>query len=160
MNKVDFEPFLTTQLSKLFSFAFSLIPEELQAEQLVIDAYSVFAVREKDTIEDFDLDLEDVKDRAIIKRFITLHMLAEIYELGVKKSAHFKNSLVPPVGKEAFYSLDVSQRAVLFLSDSLDFSVDEIAETLNWKKFQVLERLYNSRNLVLKKTNVGATINE
>jgi hypothetical protein len=48
MNKVQLIPLIDSLLPKVYGFAFSLLGDELQAEQAVIDAYTVFLMKEKD----------------------------------------------------------------------------------------------------------------
>ena len=42
-------------LTNFYTFSFSILPDELQAEQLIIDSYSVFLVRHKEFIDSIDV---------------------------------------------------------------------------------------------------------
>jgi hypothetical protein len=150
MKKTELQSIVTPLIPKLYSFAYAMVPEEMLAEQLVMDAYAVFVVREKQFIKNFDYK-EDKKEKTAVKRYILSGILLDIYQLGVKRSAQVKYSqrnkdfgLYTP-----FYKLNSLQRAVIFLKENFKYSTQGIQEILNLEKLQVIEAIYNGRNLIL-----------
>jgi len=150
MKKNELEPILDSLLTKLYSYAYALLPDDLQAEQLVIDAYSIFLVREKKFLQEFEFDSKNKKDRLNIRRFLMRNMLLDIFELGYKRSLQLRHLLQNDLGeKQGFYDLKIEQRAVLFLKEVLQYTAKEIQETMSLQKHQVIETLYNARFKIL-----------
>jgi hypothetical protein len=146
MKKSELEPLISSLLPKFFSFAFSLIPDELQAEQMVIDAYSVFLIREKDFIEELEYDPKSKREKSRFKKYLLKNLVADVYKLGIKRSSQLRHLNRENIDYQAYYQIEISQRAVIFMKDVLGFSIEDIQEILNMKKYQVIERLYNARN--------------
>lgn len=148
--KIDDLEILTSSLiPKLYSFAFAMINEESMAEQIVIDAYSVFLVKDKNFIENFKYE-DSKKEKVSIKRYLFINLLREVYEMSLKRKAHSKYLLKKRFDEyDAFYSLESQQKAVLFLKENFEFSIEMIQETLQLEKYQVVECLYNSRQRLL-----------
>ena len=158
MNKAELAPILDNLLPKLFSFAYSLIPDELQAEQMVIDAYSVFIIREKDYIENYSLNTERKKDRSMFRRFLMKSLLRDIYLLGAKRAAQLKN-LVFEKSYDSYYERGVSERAILYMKDILGLEIEEIQEVMQMQKHHVIENIYNARNSILIARADGGDLN-
>ena len=51
MKTLDLEKYIQNLSTDLYSFAFILIPDDLQATQLMIDSVSAFMIQKKDLIE-------------------------------------------------------------------------------------------------------------
>ena len=151
MNKAELAPILDNLLPKLFSFAYSLIPDELQAEQMVIDAYSVF-------IENYSLNTERKKDRSMFRRFLMKSLLRDIYLLGAKRAAQLKN-LVFEKSYDSYYERGVSERAILYMKDILGLEIEEIQEVMQMQKYHVIENIYNARNSILIARADGGDLN-
>jgi DNA-directed RNA polymerase specialized sigma24 family protein len=109
---------------KYYSFAFILLPEELMATQLLIDAATKLCLNHGPV----ELTQQEVENRYVLA----------IYELAQSRQQHFQ---LNPEGP--FYRLSLEQRAVIFLRDKREWSIEEISQSLglNW------DRLYGSLNL-------------
>lgn len=150
MKKGQLQNLINSLIPKFYSFAFALVPDELQAEQMVIDAYAVFLVREKKFIADFKYS-GDSKEKAIFKRYIMSHMVSELYKIGLKRSSQLRVLKKSEYGQyDSFYQLKTNQRAVLFLKESFKYSIEGIQEILGLEKYQVIETLYNGRQSILE----------
>lgn len=158
MNKAELAPILDHLLPKLFSFAYSLIPDELQAEQMVIDAYSVFIILEKERIESYQLDSTRRGQRTRFKRFLLKGLLRDILKIALKRSpqlGQFKSG----ENYQEFYLLDISERATLYMRDILGLDLDEVQEVMQFKKHQAIEKVYNARNNLIIAANNGVEAN-
>lgn len=150
MKKAQLQTLVNSLIPKLYSFAYALVPDELQAEQMVIDAYAVFLVKEKEFIASFKYK-EDKKEISILKKYIMSHMISELFEMGLKRSGSFKTLGKKEYGEyESFYQLKTNQRAILFLKETFKYSVEGIQELLKLEKYQVIETLYNGRQSILE----------
>lgn len=149
MKKAELQTLVNSLIPKFYSFAYALVPDELQAEQMVIDAYAVFLVREKKFIGEFKYKGEK-KEKSAMKRYIMSHMLSELYQMGLKRASQLKFIREKDHGQfNSFYRLNTAQKAILFLKESFNMSVEGIQEVLGLKKHQVVESLYNSRELIV-----------
>jgi DNA-directed RNA polymerase specialized sigma24 family protein len=150
MKRNEIESLLNLIIPKLYSFAYAMIQDEDEAEQLIVDAYSVFLVREKHFIAEFEYN-GTKKDKKSFKSYLLINLVGELYGLGVKRSTQQKLQNRLDHGEfDSFYKLDSTQRAVLFLKENLKFSIELIQETLKIKKHQVVEQLYNSRHRIIE----------
>lgn len=150
MKKAQLQTLLNSLIPKFYSFAYALVPDELQAEQMVIDAYAVFLVREKKFITEFKYT-GDKKEKSILKKFLMAHMVGELYKMGLKRSSQLRILTQRDHGQySSFYQLKTNQRAILFLKESFKYSIEGIQEILGLQKYQVIETLYNGRHSILE----------
>jgi hypothetical protein len=143
MKKAEFLTIIDPLIPKFYSFAFALVPDELQAQQIVTDSFSVFFIREKDFIQDLADDWEDKK---VIKQFqkeMIKGFFEQIFKLGVKRA----NQLFSASKNDSpFYSeLDSSSRGVLFLSRIMKMNTNEIKLVTDLDKHLVIEKIQNAR---------------
>lgn len=152
MKKAQLQNLVNSLIPKFYSFAFALVPDELQAEQMVIDSYAVFVVREKKFITDFKFSGEK-KEVSTLKKYIMSHMICELYQMGLKRSSQLRILGKKDHGQyDSFYHLKINQRAILFLKESFKYSIEGIQEILGLQKYQVIEALYNGRQSILEIT--------
>jgi hypothetical protein len=140
---------IQTQLSRLYSFAFVVIPDELQASQLLIDGITQYLVKNKSTLMDItDENYEDESFQKKLKKAVLKDCLLSIYSIGSKRTKHLMGS--PTDRTEAFYlKMDCETRAVAFLKYKWHFSVDEIQISLGMEKTEIIAKIHQSR-LTLK----------
>jgi hypothetical protein len=149
MKIVQLETLFTPLVPKLFKFAFGICPDSQKARQLIADSYSVFIAREIDFIKDTEFS-QVRKSQSIIKRFLLHGVLAEIYKLAGKRSYEIKPYLQSvPSEFESFYSLNLSQRAVTTLKERLKLTPKEITEIVSLEKYQIIQSLYNSKEIMV-----------
>lgn len=149
MKKVELQTLVNSLIPKFYSFAYALVPDELQAEQMVIDAYAVFLVREKNFITEFKYK-GDKKEKSAMKKFIMAHMLSELYQTGLKRASQLKVLGQRDHGQyDSFYRLKANYRAILFLKESFNMTAAGIQEVLGLEKYQVIEALYNARESIM-----------
>lgn len=148
-------------ISKVFSFSYSLIPDELQAQQLVIDSFQYVTLNFNKLL---DTELEDEQ---IARSQVFNCLLRKTYELSVKRAAHLSRQEFNERDEfEAFYSdLDTQQRAIIFLYHRFQFSVERIMEVTGLNRFQIIADLHRGRNelghtIILSATEEGRLIHE
>ena len=136
--KTEFERTLSDDaLKKMFQFAFILVADDLQAAQIVIDAY--LATSQK----------ADNKSRDQLHK----SMLKNIYLLGKKRAPQLSSMLSrPEKNNQAFYSLAPLSRAALFLWAHLDRNHQEIQDILLIPGHELTAILTNGKELLLKNT--------
>ena len=146
MKKNEMQQIVNSLIPKLYSFAYALVPDELQAEQMIIDAYAVFLVREKNFITDFKYS-RDKKEKSALKKYVMANMISDLFDLGAKRYAQLKYLGKKDFGQfDAFYRLSTAQRGILFLKEKLNYPVEGIQEILSMERYQVVEALYNAQH--------------
>lgn len=134
-----------------------MIPDDLQAEQLVIDGLNAFLLNEQKEIINREVDLQDKKDFQILGRKYFKGILGHIASIGVRRSSQLTQQmrLSVPDSYHAFFSLDSKIRAATYLRYMAQLSVDEIEDILQIPRFEVIEKLHNGRFLLLNDLNKG-----
>ncbi len=135
----------------LYSFSYALIPDELQAEQLIVDAYSVFLIREAEDIE--ALEAQSARERAASKKFAQTSLLIDIFDLAKKRAPQLTSLLRNVREYGRFYELDILHRGVLGAKENLHLNNIQIGEVFALKSHQVLEALHNARAVLLSETH-------
>jgi len=151
-----FQQYFHNIFPELSSFSFALIPDQLQAHQIVLDGISAFLLEEKQLIESLLSDEGELMDFHHFRIRITLHKL--IYMLAAKRSPQLENSISSGEDKAAFCVLELQQRGVLFLKHKTRFEFNEIQEILERTNGEVISHLQLARehfidNLGLKELN-------
>lgn len=161
MNRKDFFQLIQPLTDKLYRIAYNLIPDDLQAEQLVIDSLNAYLIKEKKHIllaNSFDsLSKKDIqlKRRSHFKGI--LHYMAEI---GVRRSSQLTEQMKFSVPGEfaAFYGLAPQIRLVMSLRFDFQFTAEEIEDITNMARYEVIEKLHNGRFLLLNEFNQAAQL--
>jgi len=137
-------------MPKTYGFAYAMSGDDLQAEQLVLDAYTVLLMDNEDYFGDEEFDLSQRNSRQNFNRFLLKELCAEVYHLAMKR-AHMYRKNIHHVPSEyiAFHRLDVRNRALLYLKEVLNFSVVELQETLAMSRAQVIEVFYNASHEII-----------
>lgn len=148
MNKSDLAPLIDSLIPGLYGFAHCLIPDDKAAEQLVLDAYSVFLIREREGLRDMQADLKGARERAELKRYLRNELLFDLYELARTRAPQMSGAFKRAARERAFYRLDLAQRAAVWLKEQPSVSFADIEEIVAMKKHQVIELLRNGRALL------------
>ncbi len=126
---------------KLYSFVFCLIPDELQSRQLVIDSISKVFIEHRGTVKD--------KSRIKLLIYKTAFLLAKkrAYQLD---GLLIDNEEIEVSWKRFYERLPIERRAVMYLDMKLRMSVEEIMEVTELPRFEVIEKIYGSRDLLIQ----------
>lgn len=160
MKRKDFYQLTLPLTDKLFRFAYTMIPDDLQAEQLVIDALNAYLIKEKKSIMKREVDLTSKKDSQILRRIIFKGILRYICDIGTRRSGQLSDlmTVTRPQEYSAFYSLDAKIRFVIGLRYEAQFTVEEIEEIVQMPRFEVIEKIHNGRFLLLNDLNKGVSV--
>ncbi len=151
MKRNDLFQLVAPLSEKLYRFAYSLIPDDLQAEQLVIDSLNAYLIKEQKQIVKRDFDPRNKKEAQQLRRFYFKGLLKYLSDIGIRRSGQFTDHLkdMGPSGHAEFYRLEAKIRIVISLRYDARFSVEEIAEILAIPRYEVIEKLHNGRFLLL-----------
>lgn len=160
MKRKDFYQLVLPLTEKLYRFAYNLIPDDLQAEQLVIDGLNAYLLKERKSILRKEIDLSSKKETQLARRVLYKGILRYLCDIGVRRSTqmneHVKKNL--PKDYTSFYSLDPKVRFVIGLRYEAQFSVDEIEEIVQMPRYEVIEKIHNGRFLLMNDLNKGVTL--
>lgn len=156
MNRKDFYQLLQPLTDKLYRMAYNLVPDDLQAEQLVIDSLNAYLIKEKKKILDSrEFETLSKKDIQLLRRNHFKGILHYMGEIGVRRSAQLidqmKFSL--PSDFQSFYGLGPKVRLVISLRYDFQFTVEEIGDITKMLRYEVIENLHNGRFLLLNDFN-------
>jgi hypothetical protein len=160
MKRKDFYVLMTPLIEKLYRYAFTLIPDDLQSEQLVIDSLNAYLIKERKNILRREVDMTSKKDLQLLRRFYFKGILNHMCEIGTRRSTQLIEQLRVGLSKEysAYYSLDAKVRFVMALRYDALFSVEEIEDILQLPRYEVIEKIHNGRFLLLNDLNKGMSL--
>lgn len=161
MKRIDFYQLLSPLTEKLNRMAYCLIPDDLQAEQLVVDALNAYLIKEKkNIIATENLDSLSKKDLQLKRRQIFKGILKFMSEIGVRRSTQLKDQMMKtrPLDFEVFYRLEPKVRLVISLRYDFQFTVEEIEDIVSMPRYEVIEKLHNGRFLLLNDMNPGVSL--
>lgn len=159
MKRKDFFQLIQPLSEKLYRFAFTLIPDDLQAEQLVVDGLNAFLIKEKKGLLAKVVDVQsNKKELQIVRRMYLRNILQYVNEIGHRRALQLGEHLrlEQPTEFKNYFSLDSKVRAVMHLRFDAQFSVDEIEDIMKMPRFEVIEKIHNGRFLLLNQLNSGA----
>lgn len=157
MKRKDFFQLVQPLTPKLYKFAHALIPDDLQAEQLVIDGLNAFLLSEQKEISRREIDIEDKKDQQVLGRMYFKGILLHMSSIGTRRSGQLLEQMKVNIPESfiSFYSLDAKIRAAIYLRYEAQLSVNEIEDVLLIPRFEVIEKLHNGRFLLMNDLNKG-----
>ena len=159
MKRNDLFQLVAPLSEQLYRFAYTLIPDDLQAEQLVIDSLNAYLIKEQKQIIKREFDPKDKREAQKLRRFYFKGLLKYLSDIGIRRSGQLTDQLkdMRPAGHAEFYGLEARVRIVMGLRYDARFSVEEIAEILAIPRYEVIEKLHNGRFLLLDNLLPGAT---
>lgn len=143
MKTLELEQYIQNLSTDLYSFAFILIPDDLQATQLMIDAVSAFMIQKKEFIT--SLTKKGESHLLASTEDIKIHLYKLMYDLSKKRYHQLRLSFKNVEDNSGFFSLEFDDKASLFLKERTDFSMDKIEFILSKSKTEVLAHLYSAR---------------
>ncbi len=160
MKRKDFFQLVSPLSDKLYRFAFTLLPDDLQAEQLIIDSLNAYLLKEKKNILRREVDVTSKKDMQILRRFYFKGILRYLSDIGIRRAIQLGEQmrLSRPEDYAVFYGLDPKIRFVIALRYEAQLSVEEIEDILQLPRFEVIEKIHNGRFLLLNDLNKGVSL--
>jgi DNA-directed RNA polymerase specialized sigma24 family protein len=157
MKRKDFYQLVLPLTERLYKFAYNMIPDDLQAEQLVIDSLNAYILKERKSIIRKEVDLESKKELQVLRRQYFKGVLRYMCDIGVRRSTQLTEQMkvIRPDEYALYYGLEPKVRFVIALRYEAQFSVEEIEEIVQMPRYEVIEKLHNGRFLLLNK---GVTV--
>lgn len=143
MKTLELEKLIQNLSTDLYSFAFILIPDDLQATQLMIDSVSAFIIQNKSLIDKWSTTNES--ELVHNSNDIRIHLYKSMYELSKKRYNQVRMSFKSIEDNSGFFALDFDDKAALFLKEKTDFALDVIEFILGQSRSEVLAHLYSAR---------------
>ncbi|MBT4791778.1 MAG: hypothetical protein HON90_09420 [Halobacteriovoraceae bacterium] len=156
MRKEELVSIIDSLLPRVYGLAFALMGDELEAEQVIIDAYTVYLMQDKDFLLKESFDSSDSKERSSIRRYLLKELFREVFELCQKRipqlSGKNRKNLLE---FESFYRIGVNKRAVMYLKEIEKFQIEDLQEIFSMERHRVLELFHNAKHelLIDKKIN-------
>jgi len=160
MKRKDFYQLVAPLSEKLYRYAYTLIPDDLQAEQLVVDGFNAYLLRERKKILIKELNFSDKKEVTLLRRFHFKGILRNMCDIGIRRSVHFLEQMhdMRPKEYNSFYSLDPKVRFTMSLRYDAKFTVEEIEDIIQLPRYEVIEKLHNGRFLLATDLNHGSSL--
>jgi hypothetical protein len=158
MKRMDFFQLVQPLTEKLYRLAYSLIPDDLQAEQIVIDSLNVYLLKEKKSIlAARELQTLSKKDIQLARRNHFKGILSYMTEIGVRRSSQLSDQMKRTRTQEfvPFFNLEPKVKLIISLRYDFQFTVDEIVDITTMPRYEVIEKLHNGRFLLLNDMNDG-----
>lgn len=160
MKRTDIYQLALPLTDKLYRFAYNLIPDDLQAEQLVIDSLNAYLLKEKKSILRKEIDIDSKKEAQVIRRTIFKGILRYMLDIGARRALQLNEQMKisRPDEFSQFYSLDPKVRFVIALRYDGQFTVEEIEDIVQMPRYEVIEKIHNGRFLLLNDLNKRVTV--
>lgn len=160
MKRNEFFQMVQPLAEKFYGFAYYLLPDELQAEQLVVDGLNAYLLKERKSISNTHIDVSNKKDTQILRRKYFKGILSHMITIGLRRSVQMTEQLrlSRPAEFKGFYELEPKVRLVLGLRYQSQFSVEEIEDIATMPKYEVIEKIHNGRFLLLNQLNQGVSL--
>lgn len=159
MKQYQLNNLMDELIQPLFGFSYILTGDRILARELLMDAYTVYLVREKRFLQKKDIDPLDKIQRRAIKKFLYHELLGETLELAMKRAPEstdegsyqvdsFSRS---PISEEykCFFSMGVFPRAIFYLKEVKGFSIEDLQEIFGLERHRTLEFYYNARQMMV-----------
>lgn len=143
MKTEELQKYIQNLSPELYSFAYILIPDDLQASQLMIDCVQSFLIQKKALIDKMALS-----KNKIVKNFLEeakLNLLNIVFDLSKKRYQQLKVSFKDVEQSGGFFALEFDEKAVLYLKEKAGFDLDKIEFITSKTRTEVLAHLYAAR---------------
>lgn len=142
MKYSELEKYIKNQSTSLYSFAYTLIPDDLQATQLMIDSVSTFLiVNGTHELKNISSNQDDEFEEKLILTKLYKHL----YEISKKRFIQLESSLKNSESEGPFFKLNLDEKAVMFLNEKAEFRMEEIAFVLSKTQYETQAILLSSR---------------
>ncbi len=158
MTRKEFAAVIQPLTEKLYSFAHALIPDDLQAEQLVIDSVNAYLLKDRKSI--LAKKPETMKKaQQLARRVILKNILRHMANIGCRRSLQLTNMrTVRATEFTSFYNLEPEARMILKLRYETQFTMEEVEEIMQLARYQVIEKIHNGRFLIVSDLSKGVSL--
>jgi hypothetical protein len=150
MKKEELNSQLKILIPNLEKFAYAMVPEESVALDLISDAYSVFLVKNADSIIKDEIEDLNSKELSFYRKKLSHHIMKEIYQLALKKGSMLKSEVNKVREFKSFYELDLRSRAFLILSHTFGYKDQALKSFFDCEAHDLIEYKHNATCGLLK----------
>lgn len=148
--KNELEQYLQNINKELYSFAFALLPDDLQVTQIILDSITVLLLERSELVETLNI-CETEEDKANTFLSIKMFLYRHIYKLIDKRAEQLKGSIETQSEYSEYNGLGLVEKAVLFFRSKTHLGFEDIAFILGEGKTEIFQHLANGRqNLALR----------
>jgi hypothetical protein len=151
MNIEELQKNIQKLSPQLYSFAYVLIPDDLQATQLMIDCVQSFIIQKRVLIDKFKVAKNIINNELFEET--KQHLFKIVFELSRKRYQQLKISFKDVEENSNFFSLEFDEKTVLYLKDKCGFELNQIEFITSSTKAELMSYLYSAR---IKITSSGA----
>lgn len=155
MKKKEVEKFFSQHIPDFYSFAYIILPDSLQAQQVVIDALALVMDQNKEFL--FSLSQKNIREniekREQIYDQLHLESLKQIYLIALKRHRQLPNQNIylPLLARKdsfkmAFAKLPIESQIILYLHKKWDHEVSWIENIMGLLPEERVEKLQKARN--------------
>lgn len=152
MDNSEIKSIINSQIERLHGFAFALTGDENKADELIIDAFTVLLVKERDYLKDLDTSLADKLEDRLIHNFIAKNMFKNMLDI-MSKRKNDEEYTRENLYHDSFFKLDLLGRSILYFKDVLGYKIDEIQDIFEIQKHQVIEKINSSRHHLIREAS-------
>ena len=150
MKTADLEIIIKNLAPELYGYAYILIPDDLQAGQLIIDATQNFILRKKTYID--KILLADATEEVVSE--IQLRLFQAIYEIAKKRFHQIQMSLNSLKDHDNFFlSLEFEEKSMLYLRVRAAFDIAQIEMVMNKDRATILAFLSDARMKMIQQVS-------
>ena len=153
MEKTDLINYLQKINTELYQFSYALVPDDLQAQQIIVDSIELLINDAKDNDSNiFFKLLESSKneEKARLLFSLRIHLYKYIFKIGRRRFGQLKNSLRPSQDFGSFYSVGPTEKAALFLKHKTKFQLIDMENILELSRHEIISYLHNGRESLLQ----------
>lgn len=143
MKTDELQKYIQNLSPDLYSFAYVLIPDDLQASQLMIDCVQSFIIQKRPMIERMILTKNKLVRNLLDETKSNLFQI--LFELAKKRYQQLKMSFSAVEQSGGFFALEFEEKAVLYLKEKAAMDLDQIEFITGLTRAELLARLYSAR---------------
>ena len=154
MKTEELQKYIQKSSPDLYRFAYVLMPDDLQASQLMIDSVQAFLIQKKSLIE----KIGNSKNR-MFKALLNetkLNLLRNVYELARKRYQQLRVSFQDIENTDHFYALKFDEKAILYLKEKMQFELRDIEYITLTDKAEVISYLVSARLKMIETQNISS----
>jgi hypothetical protein len=141
----ELERYLQSINKELYRFTYSLLPDDLQVSQIILDSITVLLLERRELIETLHY-LENEKEKRDTLFSIKLFLHKRIYELISKRVGQLQGSIEYNPQYSEFHGLKLLEKAVLYFKTKTHYEFEDLAFILSETKTIIYQALANGRN--------------
>ena len=144
MKTKELQRFIQKLSPDLYSFAYVLIPDDLQATQLIIDCVQSFIIQ-KTILIDKLLQTKNGEVQNALLDEARLQLQKIIFEIAKKRYQQLKVSFQDVESEIGFFSLEFEEKAVLYLKEKIGHDLEIVEMITALSQSEILANLYVAR---------------